>query len=69
MKNEFGKDRFKDVKAADALGRLSERSRSSRIVFVVVVVIGFFALAFAVGFLITSVGNGGNTPEIPTVEL
>ena len=69
MENEFGKDRFKDVKPTDALGRLAERSRGSRITLVIVAVVALFAFAFAVNLIIQSVRSGGNAPNVPRVEL
>lgn len=58
-----------DVKPADALGRLSERSRASRLSLVVVAVVGMIVIAFIGGALFRTITNGSNTPEVPKVEI
>lgn len=59
-----------EVKPANALGKLSERSRSSRIGVVVISLIGFFLLVFLIGMIVRSVSNGiDNAPDIPRVDI
>lgn len=59
-----------DVKPANALGRLSERSRSSRIAVVVISLIGFFLLVFLIGMIVRGVLGGiDNAPDIPRVDI
>lgn len=59
-----------DVKPADALGKLSERTRASRVMVVVIAVVGFFVIAFLVGLIARGVGGGiDNAPDIPRVEI
>ena len=62
-------DRFKDVKAADALGTLSRRTGSSRTALVLVAFIGFIALAFIIGMLWRTVTDGVGIPAVPSVEV
>lgn len=58
------------VKPTDALGRLSERARSSRLTLVVVVIAGIFLLAFFIGLIVRGVSGGvNNAPSIPRVEI
>lgn len=70
MENEFGKDRFKDVKPADALGKLAQRSQASRTTTVIIAVVVLFALVFAIGLVIRSVQKSGtNAPSVPNVDI
>ena len=64
----FGANRFDNLRAANALERLNERSRGSRVSLVILAVFGMIVLALAIGFIFNSVRNGGNTPDIPTVD-
>jgi len=58
-----------DVKPADAIGTISNRTRASRFSIVIVAVVGFFVLAFFVGLLLRTIFDKSNTPDIPSVEL
>lgn len=63
-------DTKQEVKPADALGRLSERTRVSRFWAVIIAIVGIFLLAFLIGLLVRGVSGGlDNAPDIPKVEI
>mgnify|MGYP000392099025 CR=1 FL=1 len=69
-KKSFGADRFEDLRAANAIERLNERSRGARVSLVVALVFGVIVLVLAISFIFNNVrGGGNNTPDIPTVNL
>lgn len=58
------------VKPADALGRISERTKGSRLSLLIVGVIGLFVVAFLIGLIVRGVSGGiQNAPDIPGVEI
>lgn len=69
MSGSTDKDRFEDVKPADALGTLEGRSRASRVSFIIIVVISFFVLIFLTGLLVQSIRGGDNIPHVPKVDI
>ena len=68
-KQPSSEDRFSDVKPANALNTLGERSRASRVWIVIIALVGVIVFAFLGGALFRAVTGGTHTPEIPAVEL
>lgn len=67
---DSSEEKNSEVRPSDALGRLNERTKGSRVTVVIIAVVALIVGAFLIGMIVRGVSGGiENAPKIPSVEI